>query len=50
MWRVFEMDKQIENFAIFKLRAVIRFLNARNTKLADIHRQISECYGENAIK
>ena len=29
--------------------SVIRFLNARNIKAADIHRQLCEVYGENAI-
>jgi hypothetical protein len=29
-----------------KMRPVIRFLNARNMKPADIHRQLCELYGE----
>jgi hypothetical protein len=29
--------------------SVIRFLNARNMKLADIHRQLCEVYGEHAM-
>jgi hypothetical protein len=28
---------------------VIRFLNARNAKPADIHRQLFEVYGEHAM-
>jgi hypothetical protein len=39
----------IERPADCEIRFVIRFLNARNVKLADIHRQICEVYGENAI-
>jgi hypothetical protein len=31
------------------MRSVIRFLNARNVQLADIHRQLCEVYGENAM-
>ena len=32
-----------------EIRSFIRFLNARNVKPVDIHRQICEVYGENAI-
>ena len=32
-----------------EIRSVIRFLNARNVKPAEIHRQICEVYGENAM-
>jgi hypothetical protein len=39
----------IECPADCEIRSVIRFLNARNVKPADIHRQISEVYGENAM-
>jgi hypothetical protein len=42
-------SKIIERPADFEIRFVIRFLNARNVKPADIHRQICEVYGENAI-
>jgi len=42
------MNKLIGNSAICGLRSVIRFLNIRNTKSADIHRQICEVHGENA--
>lgn len=43
------MDKLIENSAACELRSVIRFLNAKNIKPVDIHRRISEVYGENAM-
>jgi transposase len=39
----------IERPADCEIRSVIRFLNARNVKPADIHRQICEVYGENAM-
>ena len=39
----------IERAADCEIRPVIRFLNARNVKPADIHRQICEVYGENAM-
>jgi transposase len=42
------MFKMIERPAT-EIRSVIRFLNVRNVKLADIHRQICEVYGENAM-
>jgi hypothetical protein len=32
-----------------EIRSVIRFLNARNVKPADIHHQICEVCGENAV-
>jgi transposase-like protein len=31
------------------MRPVIRFLNARNMKPAEIHRQLCEVYGEHAV-
>jgi hypothetical protein len=40
------MFKMIEHPANCKIWSVIRFLNARNVKLADIH-QIREVYSEN---
>ncbi|KAL4142110.1 hypothetical protein QTP88_004631 [Uroleucon formosanum] len=43
------MDKLIENAATCELRSVIRFLNAKNIKPVDIHGQICEVYGENAM-
>jgi transposase len=39
----------IERPADCEIRSVIRFLNARNVKPADIRRQICEVYGENAM-
>ena len=39
----------IERPADCEMQSVIRFLNARNVKPADIHRQICEVYGENAM-
>jgi hypothetical protein len=44
------MFKMLEHPADCEIRCVIRFLNARNVKLADIHRQICEVYGENAMR
>jgi hypothetical protein len=43
------MFKTIERPADCEIRSVIRFLNAKNVKPADIHRQICEVYGENAV-
>jgi hypothetical protein len=43
------MFKMIERPADCEIRSVIRFLNARNVKPADIYRQICELYGENAM-
>jgi transposase-like protein len=45
------MFKTIERPADCEVRSVIRFLNARNVKPADIHRQVRVCevYGENAM-
>ena len=43
------MSSKIENYADSEIRSVIRFLTAKNTKPIDIHRQISEVYGENAM-
>jgi histone-lysine N-methyltransferase SETMAR len=43
------MFKTIERPADCEVRSLIRFLNARNVKPADIHRQICEVYGENAM-
>jgi transposase len=42
------MFKKIEKPAACEMRSVIRFLNARNMKLADIHPQLSEVYEEHA--
>ena len=43
------MFKMIERSADCEIRSFIRFLNAGNVKSADIHRQICEVYGENAM-
>jgi hypothetical protein len=41
--------KKIENPAACEMCSVIRFLNARNMKPADIYRQLCEVYGEHAM-
>jgi hypothetical protein len=46
----FKMFKLIEGPADCEIRLVIRFLNARNVKPADIHRQVCEVYCENAMR
>ena len=43
------MYKTIERPADCELRSVIRFLNARNVRPSEIHRQICEVYGENVM-
>jgi transposase len=43
------MFKKIKKPAACEMRSVIRFLNARNMKPADIHRKICEVYGEHAM-
>lgn len=43
------MFKKIENPASCEIRAVIKFLNARNVKPCDIHRQLKEVYGDNVM-
>jgi hypothetical protein len=43
------MFKKIEKLAACEIRSVIPFLNARNMKQADIHRQLCEMYGEHAM-
>jgi hypothetical protein len=43
------MFKMIECPANCGIWSVIHYLNARNVKLADIHHQIYEMYGENAM-
>jgi uncharacterized protein (UPF0335 family) len=40
------MFEMIERLADCEIRPVIRFLNARNVKTADIHRQICEVYDD----
>jgi hypothetical protein len=43
------MLKKMEKPAACEMRSVIRFLNARNMKPADIHRQLCEAYREHAM-
>jgi hypothetical protein len=43
------MFKTIERPADCEIQSVTHFLNVRNVKPADIHRQICEVYGENAM-
>jgi hypothetical protein len=43
------MFKKIEKPAAHEMRSVIYFLNARNMKLADIHPQLWEVYGQHAM-
>ena len=43
------MFKIVERPADSEIRSVVRFLNARNVKPADIRRQMCEVYGENAM-
>jgi hypothetical protein len=46
---VFTMFKKIKKAAACEIQSVICFLNARNMKQADIHRQVGEVYGEHAM-
>jgi hypothetical protein len=43
------MFKKLEKPAACEMLSVICFLNARNMKLADIHHQLYEMYGEHAM-
>jgi len=43
------MFKTIEGAADCEIRSVIRFLNARNVSLSEIHHQICQVYGDNAM-
>ena len=43
------MAKTIDNPADCEIRAVIRFLQAKNIQPADIYRQVCEVYGEGAM-
>ena len=43
------MFKTIEGAADCEIRSVIRFLNARNVLPSEIHRQICQVYGDNAM-
>jgi hypothetical protein len=44
-----KMFKKIEKPATCEMRSVTRFLNARNMKLADIHRQLCKVYRKHAM-
>jgi len=43
------MFKTIEGAANCEIRSVIRFLNTRNVLLSEIHHQICQVYGDNAM-
>ena len=43
------MFKTIEEAADCEIRSVIRFLNARNVLPSEIHHQICQVYGNNAM-
>jgi len=43
------MFKTIEGAANCKIQSVISFLNARNVLPSEIHHQICQVYGENAM-
>ena len=43
------MFKTIEGAADCEIRYVIRFLNARNVLPSEIHHQICQVYGDNAM-
>ena len=43
------MFKTIEGVADCEIRSVIRFLNARNVLPSEIHHQICQVYGDNAM-
>ncbi|GFG34507.1 hypothetical protein Cfor_07723 [Coptotermes formosanus] len=44
------MAKRIENPALCEVQSVIRFLNAKNVRPAEIGRQIVGVYGDDAMK
>jgi hypothetical protein len=43
------MFKIIENPASCEIRSVIHFLNAKNMKVAEIHRQLCDVHAEHAM-
>jgi hypothetical protein len=43
------MSMKIENPASCEIRSVIKFLNDRNVRPAEIYRQVCEVYGEDAM-
>ena len=44
------MFKKIENPTACEMRSVIRFFNAKNMKLAEIHRQLCDACGEHGMR
>jgi len=46
---VFITFKKIENPTACEMRSVIRFLNAKDMKLAEIHHQLCDVYGEHVL-
>jgi hypothetical protein len=44
-----EMNMKIENPTSCEIRSVIKFLNAKNVRPAEIYRQVCKVYGENAV-
>jgi hypothetical protein len=40
---------RIESSASCEVQSVIKFLNAKNVRPAEIYRQVCEVYGENAV-
>jgi len=46
---VSNLSKTTEGVADCEIRSVIRFLNARNVLPSEIHHQICEVYGDNAM-
>ena len=44
-WDVFEMAAPIQSPSKCEVRSVIRFLNAKGERLAEIHEQIIAVYG-----
>jgi hypothetical protein len=43
------MSMKIENSASCEIRSVIKFLNAKNIRPAEIYRQVCDVYGEHAV-
>ena len=48
-WDVFEMAASIQSPAKYEVRTVIRFLNAKGERPAEIHKQIVAVYSTSAI-
>jgi hypothetical protein len=43
------MCPAIDNTAIYEIRAIIRFLHAKNMSAAEIHRKLCPVYGQNVL-